>query len=99
MKVLVEDEIRRTVIDCKPLRIAVAYIGVDWKTFIPDTSCLESIIVSPTIGSNPSAIADLVKQIGWEKVVFLDELHAKTYIGKNSAVIGISRAMALALKA
>lgn len=88
MKVLVEDEIRRAVIGCKPSRIAVAYIGVDWQTFIPDTSHLESLIVSPTIGSNPWAIADLVKKIGWEKVAFLDELHAKTYIGKSSAIIG-----------
>jgi len=88
MKVLVENDIRKAVGDCKPSKIAVAYIGVDWQTFIPDVSRLESIIVSPTIGSNPWAIADLVKQIGWEKVAFLDELHAKAYIGKSSAVIG-----------
>lgn len=88
MKVLIENDIRKAVSDCKPSKIAVAYIGVDWQTFIPDASRLESIIVSPTIGSNPRAIADLVKQIGWEKVAFLDELHAKTYIGKSSAVIG-----------
>lgn len=88
MKVLIEDEIRRAVVDCKPSRIAVAYIGVDWQTYIPDVSRLESIIVSPTIGSNPWAITELVRQVGWEKVDFLDELHAKTYVGKSSAVIG-----------
>jgi hypothetical protein len=88
VKVLVENDIRKAVSDCKPSKIAVAYIGVDWQMFIPDANCLESIIISPTIGSNPWAIADLVKQIGWEKVAFLDELHAKTYIGKSSAVIG-----------
>lgn len=88
MKILVEGEIEQAVVDCKPSKIAVAYIGVDWQTYIPDLGCLESIIVSPTIGSNPWAITDLVKQIGWEKVDFLDELHAKTYVGKNSAVIG-----------
>jgi hypothetical protein len=88
VKVLVQNDIRKAVSDCKPSKIAVAYIGVDWQTFIPDVSRLVSIIVSPTIGSNPWAIADLVKQIGWEKVAFLDELHAKTYIGKSSAVIG-----------
>lgn len=88
MKILVDDEIQRAVLGCKPSKIAVAYIGADWKTFIPDLSCLESIIVSPTFGSNPWAITDLVKQIGWEKIHFLDELHAKTYVGKKSAVIG-----------
>ncbi len=88
MKVLVENDIRKAVNDCKPLKIAVAYIGADWQTFIPDVSRLESIIVSPTIGSNPWAIADLVRKIGWEKVAFLDELHAKTYIGRNAAVLG-----------
>ncbi len=88
MKVLVENDIRKAVSDCKPSKIAVAYIGADWKMFIPDPGRLESIIVSPTIGSNPWAIADLVKQIGWEKVAFLEELHAKMYIGKSSAVIG-----------
>ncbi len=86
MKVLIENDIQEAVSGCKPSKIAVAYIGADWQTFIPDPSRLESIIVSPTIGSNPWAIADLVKQIGWEKVAFLDELHAKTYIKKRGHV-------------
>lgn len=88
MKILVDGEIQCAVRSCKPSKIAVAYIGADWQTFISDLSCLESIIVSPTFGSNPWAITDLVKQIGWGKVHFLDELHAKFYIGKESAVIG-----------
>lgn len=88
MKILVDNEIRRAVLGCKPSKIAVAYIGADWESFIPDLSHLEAIIVSPTFGSNPWAITELVKQIGWEKLFFLDELHAKTYVGKKSAVIG-----------
>jgi hypothetical protein len=68
--------------------VAVAYIGTDWNTYIPEANRLEDIIVSPTLGSNPWAIVDLVKQIGWEKVCFLDNLHAKVYVGKGSAVIG-----------
>lgn len=88
MKILIKDEIQRAVIRCAPSKIAVAYIGADWKTFVPDAHRLKAIIVSPTIGSNPGAIADLVKIIGWEKVAFLDELHAKTYIGNSSAIIG-----------
>lgn len=88
MKILVDNEIQRSVLNCKPSKVAVAYIGADWRIFIPDPSCLEAIIVSPTFGSNPWAINDLVKKVGWEKLFFLDELHAKTYIGKKSAVVG-----------
>lgn len=88
MKILVEDDIRDAVVRCKPSKIAVAYIGADWKMFIDDATYLEAIIVSPTFGSNPWAITDLVKHIGWEKIFFLDELHAKTYVGESSAVIG-----------
>lgn len=88
MKILVEDEIRDAIVRCKPSKIAVAYIGADWKRFIDNATYLEAIIISPTFGSNPRAITDLVKKIGWEKIFFLDELHAKTYIGGKSAVIG-----------
>ena len=88
MKILVEDDIRDAVVRCKPSKIAVAYISADWKMFIDDVPYLEAIIVSPTFGSNPWAISDLVKHIGWEKIFFLDELHAKTYVGGKSAVSG-----------
>lgn len=88
MKVLVESEIHQAIRRCKPSKVAVAYIGTDWNTFVPATDRLGAIIVSPTFGSNPRAITDLVKQIGWDKVFFLDELHAKTYVGNRSAIIG-----------
>lgn len=88
MKILVDDGIQKAIGRCKPFKIAVAYIGADWNTFIPDADRLSAIIVSPTFGSNPRAIMDVAKQIGWEKVHFLDELHAKIYIGNSFAVIG-----------
>lgn len=88
MKILVENEIQEEIKRCKPSKIAVAYIGADWDTFISDANSLAAIIISPTLGSNPKAITGLVKQIGWKKIYFLDELHAKTYIGADSAVIG-----------
>jgi hypothetical protein len=88
MKILVENEIQKAIKDCKPMKIAVAYIGADWDIFIPNGSLLDAIIVSPTFGSNPKALTGLARQIGWEKIYFLDELHAKTYVGKDSAVIG-----------
>jgi hypothetical protein len=88
MKILVEGEIQKAISRCRPSKIAVAYIGADWRRFIPDAHRLNAIIVSPTIGSNPRAIIDVAKQIGWKKIYFLDELHAKTYIGNSSAIIG-----------
>lgn len=88
VKVLLEDEIRKAIKRCKPAKIAVAYIGDDWNRYIPDVNGLEAIIVSPTFGSNPRAIIDLAKKIGWDKVYFLDELHAKIYVGPGAAVIG-----------
>ena len=88
MPILVEDKIQKAIEGCAPSQIAVAYIGKDWKTFIKHPEKLESIIISPTIGSNPFAIKELATVIGWSKIYFLDELHAKIYYGKNSAVVG-----------
>lgn len=88
MTILIEGEIKKAIRRCNPSKIAVAYIGVDWETYIPDAARLSTIIVSPTFGSNPRAVMDIAKKIGWEKIHFLDELHAKTYIGASSAIIG-----------
>lgn len=88
MKMLVEGEIAKEIRRCEPSKIAVAYIGSDWRTFVPESSRLEAIIVSPTLGSNPRAISDLANRLGWDNVYFLDELHAKFYLGNTSAVIG-----------
>ena len=38
---------------------------------------LKEVIVSPTFGSNPEAVVNLAKRIGWDNVYFLNELHAK----------------------
>lgn len=76
----------------KPHKIAVAFIGSDYEKYV-DNECLkslESIIISPTEGSNPKAISKLVKNIGWNKIHFLSRLHAKMYIGKETTVIGSS---------
>lgn len=86
--ILIHNEIKKAIARCEPTRIAVAFIGEDWKTFMPNHEILQSIIVSPTIGSNPEAITHLAQSIGWDKIFFLDELHAKIYIGKESAIVG-----------
>lgn len=68
-------------------RIAVAYVGSDWRSYI-DPAQLHEIIVSPTVGSNPKAIAEIAAALEWDNVHFLDSLHAKIYIGATAAVIG-----------
>ncbi|MVW61862.1 hypothetical protein GPY61_18185 [Massilia sp. NEAU-DD11] len=70
-----------------PRQVAVAYVGRDWEQFV-STATLREIVVSPTAGSNADAIADLVRALRWENVHFLDELHAKLYIGPSAAAVG-----------
>ncbi len=70
-----------------PERIAVAYVGIDWREFISAKN-LKEIIISPTLGSNPIAISEIVKEIGWENVHFLNNLHSKIYISDYSVIIG-----------
>lgn len=78
----------------RPHAVAVAYLGRDWRTYIDDTDSLEAVIVAPVPGTNPWAVQELVKALsrngadGWERVYFLDNLHAKLYLGKKAAVWG-----------
>ncbi|MBR6449186.1 MAG: phospholipase D family protein [Fibrobacter sp.] len=92
MKIISGQNIATSIKDICPKKIAVAFIGADYSSFLDD-SCikkLECVILSPTEGSNPRAILDLSKKIGWSKIFFLDRLHAKIYIGDNSSIIGSS---------
>ena len=81
------EQIQKSIKALKPSRIAVAFIGMDWQDYI-DTKSLKELIVSPNFGSNPRAISEVAKAIGWENVHFLDTLHSKIYIGKKSLVLG-----------
>lgn len=81
------DDIAKALKKVSPKRIAVAYVGIDWREFI-SVENLEEIIVSPTLGSNPIAISEIVNKIGWENVHFLNNLHSKIYIGDDSVVTG-----------
>jgi hypothetical protein len=90
MKILLEQSIQKGVRDCRPTKIAVAYIGSSWRSFLPDPENLDAVIISPTLGTNPSAVITLSREIGWDKLFFLDELHAKIYIGPRFAVLGSS---------
>lgn len=88
MKILAKERIQQAIARCIPTQIAVAYIGVDWRDFIPDSTVLKNVIVSPTLGTNPKAILSLANEIGWNKIFFLNELHAKIFLGQKSAVVG-----------
>lgn len=84
---LTAQQIREKLLHVSPSKIAVAFVGKGWKKFISKEH-LHEIVVSPTIGSNPKAIEEIMKEIGAEKVYFLDQLHAKIYIGKETALVG-----------
>lgn len=88
MKILFGNDIAKAIHDCDPEYIAVAYIGKDWRKFIKEPNTLKCVIISPTLGTNPKAVSELVREIGWENVEFLDELHAKVYIGSESVISG-----------
>ncbi|MBU6993505.1 phospholipase D family protein [Ferrovum myxofaciens] len=89
-KIISGEEIKKTLKnEVQPEYIAVAYVGIDWEDYIADgVAKLKEIIVSPTFGSNPRAIRQLVDKLGWDKVHFLKQLHAKIYIGEKLAAIG-----------
>jgi len=83
----ISNDIGKELKKIKPTKVAVAYIGKDWKNHLPSNK-LQAIVLSPTIGSNPDAVQELVDELGWEKVHFLDNLHAKIYIGSAAALVG-----------
>ncbi len=79
--------IRKTLGTIKPHCIAVAYVGDQWEDYVAAEG-LKEIIVSPTFGSNPRAIRQLMQKLGDDKVHFLDTLHAKIYLGTKGALVG-----------
>lgn len=65
----------------QPRRVAVAYLGAGWRDYLSLHS-LDEILVSPTLGSNPWALAGLLaeaERCGRPRVYFLEALHAKLY--------------------
>ncbi len=94
MKFVYGREIAVAIAELKPRFVAVAYLGQDWSSYLTDLEALEAIVVSPTIGTSPHAVALLVKALkrqgtsGWDRVHFLDTLHAKLYLGDGGFVAG-----------
>jgi len=74
-------------------KIAVAYIGKDYKNYIENAlDNLETIIVSQSNGNNPIAIKELIERenndkTGKFKIYFLKNLHSKIYIGDDGVII------------
>lgn len=87
MKIVWGDSLKQAIEKCKPKRVAVAYLGSDYRKFL-DPKELDEIIISPTFGTNPLAVKDIAQEMGWGKIHFLNELHAKIYIGDEYAVVG-----------
>ncbi len=88
IKLIKNSEVETTLAELKPNKIAVAYLGKEWSNFVCLRS-LKEIIASPTLGCNPEAVSNVVKKLGWSKVHFLDNLHAKIYLNaKNECAIG-----------
>lgn len=81
------EEILQAIREIQPGRLAVAYIGRDFDQFV-NPEWIDQIVLSPTPGSNPHAIRQLVDATGWERIEFIPELHAKLYLGGKSAVVG-----------
>ena len=81
-------KLQETLRTIQPVSVAVAYIGKAWLTYLDGQSLPQTLIVSPTLGSHPPAIAKAIKTLGIDNVYFLDALHAKIYLGNNHALVG-----------
>lgn len=71
----------------RPKKIAVAFVGKGWLEHLGGVLPSE-IVLSPTLGSNPFAIEELMTAVGEKNVHFLDNLHSKLYIGEDQAFLG-----------
>lgn len=87
MKILSKGGIALALKAIEPTHIAVAYLGADWRDYLGDVPPAE-IIVSPTLGTNPYALAEVGEAIGWENVFLLEALHAKIYLSNAGAIVG-----------
>lgn len=82
------DALRSALLDIRPRRAAVAYLGAAWRDVLGDSPELEQLVVSPTAGSNPWALEEICNELGWDRVHFLERLHSKIYIGRGRVIVG-----------
>ena len=81
-------KLKETLRTIQPVSVAVAYISKAWLTYLDARSLPKTLIVSPTLGSDPSAIDKAINMLGIGNIHFLDELHAKIYLGNQQALVG-----------
>ena len=84
------EKLQEVLRNIRPTHVAVAYLGADWRQYLVDIDKLEEIIVSPTLGSNPNALEELLDLARDQDfcVYFLTKLHAKFYIGGEACLVG-----------
>ena len=84
------DKLRAKLTDVAPTHVAVAYLGSGWQNYLTDLDTLEEIVVSPTIGSYPGALTELLDEAKQHnfRVYFRETLHAKLFIGDDACLIG-----------
>lgn len=84
------DKLRSKLTDVAPTHVAVAYLGSGWQKYLTDLDTLEEIVVSPTIGSYPGALTELLDKARKHnfQVYFRKTLHAKLFIGDDACLIG-----------
>jgi len=87
VKILSKGAIASALKELRPSHIAVAYLGRDWKTYL-NGALPDEIIVSPTLGTHPYALAEIGEAMGWDNVYLLKELHAKIYLSITGAILG-----------
>lgn len=88
IKMIGTKELIRNELDTiQPHKIAVAYVGKGWQKYIP-LNTLKEIVLCPELGSNPSAIEEIIKKLDVSNVHFLNGLHSKLYLGEKAALVG-----------
>jgi hypothetical protein len=84
------ETLRSKLTDVTPTHVAVAYLGSGWQRYLTNLDALEEIVVSPTIGSYPGALTELLDEARKHdfRVYFRHTLHAKLFIGEKACLIG-----------
>lgn len=83
-------KLRSKLASVAPTHVAVAYFGSGWQKYLTNLDTLEEVIVSPTIGSYPGALTELLDEAMQHdfRVYFHNTLHAKLFIGLDACLIG-----------
>ncbi|SDO28343.1 PLD-like domain-containing protein [Vreelandella arcis] len=90
MVITVPEKLRSTLAEVAPTHVAVAYLGSGWQEYLTNLDALEAIVVSPTIGSYPGALTELLDEANQHdfRVYFRNTLHAKLFVGDDACLIG-----------